>query len=175
MSKVLSFIKKEFVEALPAIIFFFAMGHLAAITKALLLEEYGITATGTAVSTALALIVAKAILIADKLPLINVFRHRPRVYTVVLKTIFYGLITLVFRFIEETVQMIFKYGNVRNAVEHLVEEVSWPHFWVIQLWLVTSLVLFCIGSALVDEFGAARVKKALFASPQNLWTRVEPI
>ena len=167
MSKVFSFIKKEIRETLPAVIFFFVMFHLVAITQALLLKDYGITTAGAAVATAFALIVAKVILIVDKLPVTRVFQHRPAIYTIAWKTFIFGLITLLFRFIEETIPVAFKYRSVRGATVHFFQDLSWAHFWLIQLWLTVSLALFCTAAELMDECGAARVKKRLFGSKND--------
>jgi hypothetical protein len=164
MRKVLSIIAKEIREAIPAMVFFFVVFQLVHVTKILLLTDYQITATGATVATVGALIVAKAILIADKLPFINVFSGRPAIYTVIWKTIIYGLITLLFRFVEELIPTISKYGSLGGASQHLIKEVSWPRFWGFQLWLVVSLVLFCIVLELVDEFGADRIKNRFFRS-----------
>ena len=164
MSKVFAFIKKEFMEALPAVIFFFVMFHLVAITQAVLLKGYGITGTGSAVATAFALIVAKVILIVDKLPVTNLFHHRPAIYAIAWKTFIFGLVTLLFRFIEETVPLVFRYESFRDAVQHFFQGVSWTHFWVIQLWLTASLALFCTAEELIDVCGTAKVTKRFFGS-----------
>ena len=167
MSKVFRFIKKEIKEALPAVIFFFVIFHLGAITQALLLKDYGITNTRSAIATAFALIVAKVILIADKLPVAKVFHHRPAIYTIAWKTFIFGLITLLFRFIEETIPVAFRYGSIRGATEHFFQDLSWSHFWAIQMWLTVSLALFCTAAELIDECSAARVKKRLFGSQND--------
>jgi len=167
MSKVFPFIKKEIKETLPVVIFFFVMFHLVAITQALLLKDYGITTEGAAVATAFALIIAKVILIVDKLPLMRVFEHRPAIYTIAWKTFIFGVITLLFRFIEETIPVAFKYRSIRAATVHFFQDLSWSHFWAIQLWLTVSLALFCTAAELIDECGAARVKKRLLGSKSD--------
>ena len=83
MQKILSVIVRKVREVIPATIFFFIAFHVVVFTKALMLEGYGIAATGSVVATIGALIVAKAILIADKLPFVNLFSDRALIYGVI--------------------------------------------------------------------------------------------
>ena len=68
MGKFLSFIKKEFLEMLPPTIFFFIVFHILYFIKSLIADEYGVSITSSIAATIGALIVGKAILIADNYP-----------------------------------------------------------------------------------------------------------
>ena len=70
MKNILRVIKREFLEVLIPTCFFFIVFHIVAVTKTLMLASYEVTPTGVAVATVGALTVAKAVLIADKLPVI---------------------------------------------------------------------------------------------------------
>lgn len=162
MNKIVYVITKELRAAILPIIFFVAVFHLVALTKTLILEGYRITPAGAAFATIGALIVAKVVLIADKLPFINLFSTKPLMFSVLWKTMIYGFLFLVFRSIEEIISLLSKYGSLGGASEHLIAEVSWPHFWAIQIWLIVSLLLYCSASEIVRLFGAAEIKKAFF-------------
>ena len=86
MSKVWATIKHEFYEVLPPTIFFLISFHIVLLDRALMLREYGVEASAMAGATVAALLVAKVVLIADKLPLINRFPEKPLMYNVLWKT-----------------------------------------------------------------------------------------
>lgn len=135
MQKFLHFIVHELKEALAPTIFFLVLFHLAAFTESLLLESYGITVVGASVATVGALIVAKAILISNKLPWTDRFSGKPLLIGALWKTAIYTLLCLAFRLIEEFVPLVAKYDGVMIALQHFLEEVSWPHFWALQIWM----------------------------------------
>jgi hypothetical protein len=164
MRKIVVVVVREIREALPSFLFFFAIFELGHITKSLLLEEYHVTAGRTAVAAIGALIVAKAVLIADALPLSNVFAKRPLAYSIVWKALIYGLIAFAFRYLEELIELARKYEGIVAAHQRLLEETSWPHFWVILIWVAFSLLLYCTGVELIRTLGPERVTELLFRS-----------
>ena len=96
-------IKAEFEELLPPTIFFFVALHLVAIIRNLFLEGTGI-APGTSVSiTIAALILAKAVLIADLLPFINRYPDKPLAYNVAWKTAIYVVIAMFLHYLERLI------------------------------------------------------------------------
>ena len=94
-----------------------------------MLEQYGIEFSGFVAATVGALIVAKVVLMADRIPFINKYPDKPLIYNAAWKTVIYVLVTLVVRFLEYLMPHWWKYRNVSVAVEHLWNETVWPHFW----------------------------------------------
>jgi hypothetical protein len=160
MMNIVRVIKQELQEAIAPVIFFFIVFHLVAVTKALTMVSYGLTPTGMAVGTVGALIVAKAVLIADKLPFINLFMDKPLIKSVLWKTAIYGVLCLVFRGIEELIPLLSKHEGFGSAVKHMISDVSWPHFWALQILLMVALILYNSIMELDKYFGAGSVKKA---------------
>lgn len=115
------------------------------------------------VATIGALIVAKAILIVENLPIARFFSGR-LVFNALWKTLLFGAVALLFRFIEELIPLIPKHEGLVNAIVHLYEEVSWPQFWVFQLWLFSALLLYCLASDLARRVGAENLKGMIFGS-----------
>jgi hypothetical protein len=160
MSKVMAIVAREMREAAPALLFFLVLFHMILITKNVILESYNITTTSVAVATVGALIVAKAIFIAEKLPLARRFSGR-LLYNILWKALLFSVVSLLFRIIEELVPLIAKHHGLVSAATHLLEEVSWPHFWVLQMWLYASLLLYCLAAELVRVIGVVKVKGML--------------
>ena len=82
-------LKHEFLEAVPPFIYFFVAFHLVAVIRALMQQEYGIQAGTVMNATIAALIVAKVVLLADLVPLVNRFPDKPLVYNIVWKALIY--------------------------------------------------------------------------------------
>ena len=127
MSRVRAVIAREIREALPATIFFLFLFHMVALTKAVSLEEYDITALRATGATVGALIVAKAILLVDALPIASLFSGT-LIFQMLWRTLLYGSVTLLFRLVEEFIPLALHHGGLNAAVAALYEEVSWPLF-----------------------------------------------
>ena len=160
MKNIVHTIKHQFQEAIIPAIFFFIVFNLLILTKTLILKAYAVTPTSMAVAIVGAIIVAKVILIADKLPFIKVFSDKPLIFSVLWKTMIYGVMGFVFRCIEELIPLLSKHEGFGAAVEHFISGVSWPQFWALQIWLMLALVFFNSVSELDKYFGAGSMRKA---------------
>jgi hypothetical protein len=163
MNKLVSKIGEELREAIPLTIFFLVIFHMVAISKSVVLEEYSITPTGSAIASVGALLVAKAILVARRLPFTRALAHRPLFYDALWQTTIFAGFTLLFRLIEEFIPLIARHQGVAAAARNLYREIRWPEFWVIQMWLFASLLLYCIASELARATGARSAAGMLFA------------
>jgi len=166
MSKFAAKIKAELEELLPPTIFFFVVLHLVAILRVLMLEGTGI-ALGTSVSiTVAALILAKAVLIADLLPFINRYPDKPLVYNVAWKTAIYVLIAMLLHYLERLVDFWREAGGLVAGNQKLIAEIVWPHFWAIQILLVVLILMYCTMREVIREIGADQVRKMFFGPLQ---------
>src|SRR5438105_15755756 len=89
MSKVSFKLKKEFLALLPPTIFFFVALHVVAFVRVLMLKGTGISPLGSVSVAVASLILGKAVLLADMLPMINRFPNKPLIYNVAWKTLIY--------------------------------------------------------------------------------------
>ncbi len=165
MSKLLTLAKKEFLEVLPTTIFFFFAFHVIALTNALMLKEHGIDIANQAAATIGALLVAKVILVADKLPWINKFPYKPLMYNVAWKTLIYVGCTMVVRFVEHLIPFLLEHERLDIAIRHHFSEVVWSHFWAIQIWLLVLFLVYSAGRELVRALGSERVLDIFFRRP----------
>ena len=163
MNKAFAMVANEIREALPAMLFFLLAFHMIAVTKTVILEDYEISGASATIATVAALIVSKAILIVEKLPIARLFSNR-MLYNIIWKTLLFGAVAILFRFVEEFIPLITKHEGLAMAMRHLFGEVTWSHFWVIQMWLFGLLFLYCLASELVRTIGAAKVKAMLLSS-----------
>lgn len=162
MIKLSDRLKEELIALLPPTIFFFISLHLVAFVRVLMLKGTGI-AVGTSVSVTLAaLIIAKAVLIADLLPLINRYPHKPLVYNVAWKTAIYFLAAAFVHYLERLVEYWREAGGLVASNEKLLSEIVWPHFWAIQIFLLVLILMYCTMRELVRAIGEERVRQIFF-------------
>lgn len=162
MGKVWDGVRREIREAIPPAIFFFFAFQLLAFTKSLMLREYGVdtwTFVGTTVG---ALVVAKVVLIADHLPFVNKFPTKPLIYNVVWKTMIYYAASFVVRYIEHLIHFWRKSGSFEGANRMIIEEIVWPHFWAVMIWLLVLLLAYCTIREFQRVVGPERVRRMFF-------------
>src|SRR5438128_10575984 len=94
MTKLSTTLKKEFFELLPPTIFFFVALHIVTFVRALMLKGTGISPRSSISVAVAALILGKAVLIADLLPMINRSPNKPLIYSVARKTSIYLLLSV---------------------------------------------------------------------------------
>ena len=160
--KIGAVVAKEIREALPATIFFLFLFHMIALTKAVSLDDYSLTALRATGATVGALLVAKAILVVEALPIATLYAGQ-RVMHVLWKTLLYSMVVLLFRVVEEILPLVAKHGGLGPAAAAMYREVSWPLFGVLALWILGGLFLYCLASELVRAIGPDRVKEILFS------------
>ena len=99
MHKPLTKLKEEFFALLPPTIFFFVALNIVRLIRLLLLEGTGVSTLSWISVAVAALILGKAVLIADMLPMINRFPDRPLIYNVAWKTMIYLLVSFVIHYL----------------------------------------------------------------------------
>ena len=170
MSKLSAKIKEEIDALLPPTIFFFIALHLVALVRILMLKGTGI-ALGTSVSvTVAALILGKAVLIADLLPFINRYPNKPLAYNIAWKTTIYVLIAMLVHYLERLVDFWREAGGFIAGNQKLLAEIVWPHFWAIQILLVVLIVMYCTMREFARVIGEDKVRRMFFGPRQE--TRV---
>ena len=157
MAKLLTTLKHEFFEIIPPTIFFFIAFSLIMATQRLIQREFDIPLTGFGMAFIGALLVGKVVLIADALPLVNKFPDKPLLYNVVWKSLIYILVTILVRYLEHLSHFLLKHESFMEAHRHLMEEMVWPHFWLIQMWLAVLFFVYCAMRELVRAIGREKV------------------
>ena len=162
MSKLSTTLKKEFFELLPPTIFFFVALHIVAFVRVLMLKGTGISPTSSISIAVAALILGKAVLIADMLPMINRFPNKPLIYNVAWKTLIYWLMATLIHYLERLVDFWRQAGGLVAGNEKLLAEMVWPHFWAIQLILLVLIAMYCTIHELMRVIGRDKLLRIFF-------------
>lgn len=155
--------KREVFEILPVVIFFVVSFNLIAFSKHLILQRQGIVYDGIVAATLGAVIVAKVVIIADRLPIMRLYRGRPLYRAILYRTIIYTVAVLAVRGLDVVVRSAIEQGSLTTGLRTIRTEFVWEHFVFVQMWV---LVLFLVYVALVElrhEFGRGELAKLLFS------------
>ena len=155
----------ELRELIPVTLFFFVAFQLLALTESLMLKQYGIHVTTFVAATLMAVIVAKAVVLTDHFDFVNRYPEKPLVYNVLWKTVIYFAVSLLVRYLEHLIDAWRKSPGFSAANRLLFEEIVWPHFWAVQLWLVVLLLIYCAFRELVRVLGRERIFAMFFHEP----------
>ncbi len=169
MTKLFTKLKEEFFRLLPPTIFFFVALHIVAFVRVLMLEGTGITPLGSVSVAVAALILGKAVLLADMLPVINRFPNKPLIYNITWKTLIYLVMSALIHYLERLVDFWRQAGSFLAGNEKLMSEMVWPHFWAIQIILFVMIAMYCTMHELVRVIGREKVLRIFFGpmpSPQ---------
>lgn len=162
MSGLTAKIKEEFVAMLPPTIFFFVALHIVSLVRVLMLKGTGL-APVTSVSVAVAaLILGKAVLIADMLPIINRYPDKPLIYNVTWKTLIYLVMAAIIHYLERLVDFWRQAGGLVAGNEKLLAEIVWPHFLAIQIILLVLILMYCTTHEIVRVIGGDKVRQMFF-------------
>ena len=149
-------------HVLPPTIFFFVGFNLILWTKHLILREHDIEFSGFVVATLAALLVGKAVLVTDTLPLMRHFDGRPLIRPILFKTAIYWLCILVVRLAEELIYFLAGGSAVSDFPTFLVEHFSWPRFLSIQIWLMVLFLVYVTAHELNTLFGDGELRRLFF-------------
>ncbi len=152
-------IKHLIQELIAPVTFFFVSFELLAFTKALMLRQYGIELTDFLSAAIGALVAAKVILLSDLLPFVNRFPNRPLIYNILWRTLIYFAAAGLVRYLEELIHFYLHHHEIIGVDRHLLEEVVWPHFWAIQIWLTVLLMIYTTLDELVRVLGRDRMRE----------------
>jgi len=162
MSKLSTKLKEELSKLLPPTIFFFVALHIVAFVRVLMLKGTGISPLGSVSVAVASLILGKAVLLADMLPMINRFPNKPLIYNVAWKTLIYLVVSALIHYLERLVDFWRQAGGLVAGNEKLLAEIVWPHFWAIQIILLVLIVMYCTMHELVRVIGKEKVLRIFF-------------
>lgn len=160
--KIWIWIKREYLEILPAWLFFFSVATVYELTRMLILAEYGIHFYGFARAFVVAAIIAKILLIMDHSSFIDRFHDRPLIYGTLWKTGIYYLCSLILQYLEPFTRHLIKYGSMTDANREYWREMIWPRFWDAQVWTIIALAVFCASREMARALGGEKLRRLFF-------------
>ena len=158
-----AFFVREFLEILPPTIFFLIGINLVVLTTNLILADYGGQVASFIIATTSALVVAKAVLVANAMPAIRRYDRAPLIRPILFKTVFYWAAVFIVRLLEHWIRYRFGGDYVFGGfVPHVVANFSWDRFIAIQLWIFILFLIYVTASEFNRLFGHGELGRILF-------------
>jgi hypothetical protein len=149
-------------HAVPPTIFFFVGFNLILWTKRMILEEHGIDFSGFFTATVAALLVEKAVLVTDSLPLMRRFDGAPMIRPILFKSAIYWLCVLIVRLAEGLLHFLATGSAMADFPDYLVERFSWSRFLSIQIRLMVLFLVYVTIHELNTLFGDGELYRLFF-------------
>jgi hypothetical protein len=160
-----AFLLREFLEILPPTIFFIIGFNLIVLTTNLILADYGAQFASFMLATAAALIVAKALLVANAMPVIRHFDRAPLIRPILFKTVFYSVAVFIARLLEHWIEYLLSRDYVFGGfLKHETATFSWDRFIAIQLWILVLFLIYVTASEFNRLFGERELWDIMFTS-----------
>jgi hypothetical protein len=103
-SRIAAFLVKELKEVLPPTLFFAIGFCIIELTTQLILDDYLVRFANYMVAVGVALVVGKAVLVANLLPFLRRFDTAPLIWPVLFKSVVYTIVVFLVRFLERLVE-----------------------------------------------------------------------
>jgi hypothetical protein len=162
MAKVLPALREEFVALVWPFGFFFVCFNALALTVALMSPGHDFSLLAHGAATVGALVVAKAVLVADHLALVNRYPDRPLIWNVVWKTLLYTLVAIVFRMLERVLAAATNEAGFAAGLREVVQALDWQHLLAVQMWLVILFFVYTSAREVFRVIGLDRARAMFF-------------
>ena len=158
-----AFLLREFLEILPPTIFFIIGFNLIVLTTNLILAGYGAHFANFMIATVSALVVAKALLVANAMPAIRRYDRAPLIRPILFKTVFYWMAVFIVRLLEHWIEYLLSKDYVFGGfLKHEIAAFSWGRFIAVQLWIFVLFLIYVTASEFNRLFGHGELGRILF-------------
>jgi hypothetical protein len=153
----------ELHEILLPLIFFFVGFNLIVLTTNLILADYSVAVGNFMLATTGALIVGKAVPVANAMPFIRHYDRAPLIQPILFKTLVYWVAVFIARLLEALVEFWLVQGHpLGEFLPHLATTFSWHRFAAIQIWILVLFLIYVTASELNHLFGDGELRRILF-------------
>jgi hypothetical protein len=156
-------------EALPPTIFFFVGFNFIVFTTNLLLADYAVAVSTFMLATVAALVVGKAVLVANAMPYLRRYDRAPLIQPILYKTAFYWVVVFFARLLERFVHFSIERNSPADFIPYLRTTFSWHRFSAISLWLFVLFLIYVTASEINHLFGPGELRRLFLTSrPSDL-------
>jgi hypothetical protein len=158
---------REFASLWPVFLFFFAAFLIQLLIIKLTLAEFSIPVTALSKAMVGALLAAKAVLILDETPLARKLERYRRIIAVAVKTLLYGVGTLLLGYIERFLEGLHKVSTFDGALREMVDQANLYRFFAWVLGISLIFAIYFIWFEINDRMGNRALWSLFFEPPHN--------
>jgi hypothetical protein len=141
------------------VIFFLVSFNLIVLTTNLILADYSAAVGNFMLATTAALVVGKAVLVADAMPFLGRYDRAPLLEPILYKTLVYWVFVFIARLLEALVEFLMHGHSLGEFLPHLASTFSWHHFAAVQIWIFVLFLIYVTASELNQLFGHGELKR----------------
>jgi hypothetical protein len=176
VSKILNWLRDEFLQVLPVWAFFFVTFALMALTRMSIFAEYHITPEEQPKFLVGSLIMAKVVLLIDSFFKTRRESGRPLIYGTLWTTGLYFVAAMVLHHVEEIISLIrHKHVGLAEANRQALLALEKPTFATIMIGVLALTFLFCMLRELIHAIGRDRFLEMFFGRHPRLRPGAEDI
>ncbi len=143
---------------LPPVIYFFIAFNLISFTTHAAVQNIWFDLPNFVLATTTALVVAKVVLVVDKVRLIDKYRGGPLIWPILYKSVFYSIVVLIVRIAEKVVAFAIDTGGFGPAFWNSILDFTWHRFVAVHLWIFVCFLVYVTAT----EFNALVGQGQLF-------------
>ena len=167
-NRVISWLAHEVRHMLPPTIFFLVSLNLIVLTVALLSDDHELSAVSHISACVGALLIGKAFLLADKLPVMRQHINRPLIYGALWSALVYFMMILVLHLAERLISAATNSQGFLFRTKAEIASFDWSLFLVVQMWLALLLIIYAVAGAIVRAIGPMRIQEIFLAKGSSL-------
>jgi hypothetical protein len=160
------FLHREFVALWLVFLFFLVSFALLITLIKLVLEDYSTEVLVVSNAFVGALLAAKAVLVLDETPLARSRERYRKIFAIAVKTLFYGIATLILGFLERCLEALRKAHGFGGAFDYVINHGSYHR---LPAWALGISMIFALYFSFVEisrRMGEGELWKLLFESPE---------
>lgn len=162
MSKLSAKVKEEIEALIPPILFFFISLHVLMLIHSLMLKGTGVSVNASISVAIAALILGKAVLLADLLPFVNRFPDHPLAYNIAWKTLLYAVVATLIHYIERLIDYWKQAGGFVAGNERMLSEMVWSRWWAVEIMIVVLIFGYCTIREFARAIGEDKARRMFF-------------
>lgn len=163
LSRRAGFVAARFVHhLLPPTLYFLITFNLISFSTNLAVHNSWFEVHSIVLSTTTALVVAKVVLVVDRVRVIDRYRGAPLILPILYKSVFYSIVVLLVRFIEKVVGFAIEAHGFGDVFRTLMQEFTWHRFVAVQIWIFLSFLVYVSASELNALVGEGQLGRLFF-------------
>ena len=157
----INWFRREFWRLVPVVLFFFVAFSLVDLT-AFLMHRPEVIYYNFIVIAVAAGVMGKVVLISDHLLFVDLFSHKPLIYSTLWKTFIYTMASLLVRVLDRAIPRLIAGEGWEEAFQAIHTQTEHLPFWISQIWLAVLFVVFVAYRELICAVGTDKVRKLFF-------------
>jgi len=137
--------------------------NIVELTTQLILDDYLARFANFLVATTAALIVGKAVVLANLLPFIRRFDTAPLICPILFKTVVYSIVVFLVRCLEKIVEYWLGGGTIGGIPDYAAHHFSWHWQAAVQIWIFLLFFLYTSVTELDARLGHGELARILFS------------